>query len=194
VWVRSAAIRPIPPYAEISPRSLTDAEDWLAHDDDDGAEARMSQAYERFEDSQGPLGDYVGETLARTNDEVALALGYFLSLVIWMAFDNTFAGGLSRVSETELTGVIESLALDEELRIADSTESVDSDDVVGMEQPHVIQFVQEHLDAALEAHAVEADVDAVGVVYRMLLIEVLALSYSVRPPANFAGTTNEMRA
>lgn len=63
-----------------------------------------------------------------------------------------------------------------------------------MEQPDVLAFVQEHLDAALEANANEVDVDDVHTIYRVVLIEVLALSYAVRPPANWAALTSEFTA
>ena len=74
---------------------------------------------------------------------------------------------------------------------ADPAEVVDSDDVVAMEQPHLLHFVHEHVDAALEAHADEVDVDDVHAIYRVVLVEILALSYAVKPPKNVdhAGTS-----
>ena len=63
-----------------------------------------------------------------------------------------------------------------------------------MEQPDVLAFVQEHLDAALEANANEVDVDDVHEIYRVVLIEVLALSYAVRPPSNWAAQSTEFTA
>jgi len=193
VWVRSAAIRPIPPYAELSEEALTAVEDWFA-DEDEQAEERFNTAFERFERAQPELAAQISETLNRTSDEVAVALGYFLSLVIWLGFDHAFGPKLSRLTRTEIDGVAESLDLDEQLRGEDPAEAVDSDDVVAMEQPHVLQFVHEHVDAALESHGEQADVDAVHEVYRMLLVEVLALSYAVAPPKNFVGTSSEICA
>jgi hypothetical protein len=181
VWVRSAAIRPVPSYASVPAHVLSAVETQLA-DDDHGAREKLSEAFSRFEETQPALAGHVSELLSRPLDETALALGYFLSLAVWLAFDRHFDGALGEVTATALEGVAEALDLDEELRRADPTEAVESDDVVAMEQPHVLAFVHEHVDAALEANADEVDVDDVQRIYRLVLVETLALSYAVQPP------------
>jgi hypothetical protein len=193
VWVRSAAIRPIPVYAQVSRSALESVEQWL-DSDEQATEARLNELFERFEHEQPVLAKRIGGQLARAGDEVALALGYFLSLVIWLAFDNSFSSDLGRITDTDVTSVDEALTLDEELRGADPAEAVDSDDVVAMEQPYVLGFVHEHIDAALEVHAAEVDVAAVHTIYRLILIEVLALSYAVAPIGDIAITTSEIHA
>ncbi len=193
MWVRRAAIRPVPSYAQVPSRILEHIEERLAEDDDDSRQ-QLDDAFTRFEKTQPALADRIATVLAKPLDETALALGYFLSLAIWLAFDETFGKDLQEVSETALTSVEEALALDEQIRLADPAEAVDSDDVVAMEQPDVLAFVQEHLDAALEANASEVDVDDVHEIYRVVLIEVLALSYAVRPPSNWAALSSEFSA
>ena len=101
---------------------------------------------------------------------------------------------MAEVTETALVGVEESLQLDEQIRLSDPAEAVDSDDVVAMEQPDILAFVHEHLDAALEANAGEVDVSDVHSVYRVVLVEVLALSYAVKAPSNWAMPTVEFTA
>ena len=87
------------------------------------------------------------------------------------------------------------LELDEQIRLSDQAEVVDSDDVVAMEQPQLLEFIHEHLDAALEANADEVDVDDVHQVYRAILVLVLALSYAVRTPSNVTfGASTELLA
>ena len=181
VWVRSAAIRPVPSYASVPAHVLSAVETQLS-DDDHGAREKLGEAFSRFEETQPALAAHVSELLSRPLDETALALGYFLSLAVWLAFDRQFDGALGEVTATALEGVAEALDLDEELRRADPTEAVESDDVVAMEQPHVLAFVHEHVDAALEANADEVDVDDVQRIYRLVLVETLALSYAVQPP------------
>lgn len=184
MWVRRAAIRPVPSYAQVPLRALADVEEQLASDDEE-ARGKLDEAFARFERTQPALADRIAQILAGPLDETALALGYFLTLAVWLAFDNVFHDELEEVSAVALTGVEESLKLDEQLRLADPAEALDSDDVIAMEQPDVLSFVHEHIDAALEANASEVDVDDVHEIYRVVLIEVLALSYSVRPPANW---------
>ncbi|MCC6522391.1 MAG: hypothetical protein IT373_07005 [Polyangiaceae bacterium] len=162
--------------------TLATVEEWLGADEEH-AEHRLDDTFGRFESAQPALAARIGAALGRANDEVAVALGYFLSLLVWLAFDRAFGARVAEVSELAVRGVEESLALDEELRRGDPAEAVDSDEVVAMEQPHVLELVHQHLDAALDAHAERADVDAVHRVYRLILVEILALSYATAPPA-----------
>ena len=84
-------------------------------------------------------------------DETALALGYFLSIAIWLAFERTFgAPRLREVSHDALEATEEAIKLEEELRAAHGDEPFDLDDVVSIEQPNVLAFVHEHVDAALD--------------------------------------------
>jgi hypothetical protein len=193
VWVRRAAIRPVPPYAELPTRTLTEVEDQLA-EDDDAARTRLDEAFTRFEETQPALANRISAALSRPLDETALALGYFLTLAVWLAFDAAFKGDVEQVTETALTSVEESLQLDEQLRLSDPAEALDSDDVIAMEQPHVLAFIHEHIDAALEANANDVDVDDVHSIYRLVLIEVLALSYAVKPPPMWTAPTSEFTA
>jgi hypothetical protein len=113
---------------------------------------------------------------------------------VWLAFDRQFGSRIALVTDTAINGVAEALGLDERLRGEDPTEAVDSDDVVAMEQPHVVGFITEHVEAALEVHAAEVDVDAVHRIYRLALIEVLALSYAVTPPEGATLSNDEIFA
>jgi hypothetical protein len=171
-------------YARVPPGVLGEIESDLA-DEDEIAKDRLDSAFARFEATQPAIAERVSNALGRPIDETALALGYFLTLAIWLAFERNFEGRLTEVLEEALVGAEQSLALDEELRRVDPAEAVDSDDVVAMEQPDLLSFVHEHLDNALEAHAGEVDVDDVHTIYRVVLIEVLALSYAVKPPEHY---------
>lgn len=193
MWVRRAAIRPVPAYAELSARALSEVEEQLS-EDDEAARSRLDEAFARFEETQPALASRISTALGRPLDETALALGYFLTLAVWLAFDAAFKGEIEQVTETALTGVEESLQLDEQIRLSDPAEALDSDDVIAMEQPHVLAFVHEHIDAALEANANEVDVDDVHSIYRLVLIEVLALSYAVRAPPMWTAPTAEFTA
>lgn len=193
VWVRSAAIRPVPAHAQVGGEALDDVETWLGNDED-LTEQRLDEVFSRFEREQPVLSRRVGDALIRNGDEVAVALGYFLSLVVWLAFERSFGNALRRVSETAVLSVEEALDLDEQLRGADPAEAVDSDDVVAMEQPFAMQFIHQHIDAALDVHAGDVDVDAIHKVYRLVLVEVLALSYAVSLPQGVADNTTEIYA
>ncbi len=193
MWVRRSAIRPVPSYARVTSRAIEAVRDSLA-DDDDEAREQLDDAFDRFERSQPTLATRIADELGRPLDETALALGYFLSLAVWLAFENAHGDHIDEISEQELTATEELLTLDEELRRADPAEALDSDDVIAMEQPHLLEFLHEHVDATLEAHADDIDVDDVHVVYRAVLIEILALSYAVQRPAGYPVAKTELLA
>jgi hypothetical protein len=193
MWVRRAAIRPVPPYAQVPSHAIDAVRQGLA-DDDERARAQLDQAFERFERTQPVLAAHVAEHLARPLDETALALGYFVTLAVWLSFEAAFGTHLEPVSEDALRATAESLELDEELRRSDPAEALDTDDVVAMEQPHLVGFVHEHIDATLEAHAESIDVDDVHATYRLVLLEVLALSYSVERPSGYPVAKTELLA
>ncbi len=192
MWVRSAAIRPVPAFAQLPRTALEGVEEWLG-DDEATTEKRLNDIYELLEAKQPVLADRLCTAFAKNRDDVAMALGYFLSLVIFYAFDEAFGATLQPISTLALAGVEEALALDEQLRGDDPDEAVDSDDVVAMEQPHALAYIHEHVETALDVHTDEVDVDAVHAIYRTLLVEVLALSYAVAPPKGYA-STNEAYA
>lgn len=164
-------------------------EDELASDSE-ASKARLDGAFARFEKTQPALAERLSDELTMPLDETALALGYFLTLAVWLAFESTFGEDLEEVSSVALSSVEEALNLDEQIRLSDPAEAVDSDDVIAMEQPHLLAFANEHLDAALEANASDVDVDDVHSIYRVVLIEILALSYAVRAPKNLGVETS----
>ncbi len=193
MWVRRTAIRPVPPYARVPTHALDAVRDSLA-DDDEEARDQLDDAFDRFEKNQPALSSRIGDTLGKPLDETALALGYFLSLAVWLAFEQAHGEHLDEVLGEELVATEELLELDEELRRSDPAEALDSDDVIAMEQPYLVEFVHEHVDATLEAHADEVDVDDVHTVYRVVLIEILALSYAVQRPSGYPVAKTELLA
>ena len=182
MWVRRAAIRPVPPFARVSEFVLERLELEISRelDGDNTTSHVFDEALERFEQHQPALFAHLEQALTRTKNEPALGFGYFLILAVFLAFERAFGDAIDKVSELTVESVEQALGLDEELRMADAAEVVESDDVIAMEQPHLLAYIQDHVEAALEAHADEVDVDEVHKIYRAVLIEVLSLSYAVK--------------
>jgi hypothetical protein len=193
MWVRRSAIRPVPSYARIPAHAL-DALRAGMSEEEDVTRTELDEAFERFERRQPALAAYVGDALGRPLDETALGLGYFLAISIWISFEQIHKEHLSQIGEQEIRATCELLALDEELRRADPTDILETDDVIAMEQPELLEFVHEHVDATLESHADDIDVDDVHEVYRVLLTEILALSYAVERPIGFPMARTELLA
>ena len=181
MWVRGAAIRPVPPYAVVGRDILERVEEELA-DGGLGAKSELDDAFERFERTQPALAQRAADILARPLDETALALGYFLTIAVWLAFERAFGGRLVEVSEEERNAAEAALELEEQLRANNAREPLELEDVMAIEQPGVLAFVNEHVDAALEPQdgdTRDVDVDDVHVVYRNILVQTLALSHAV---------------
>jgi hypothetical protein len=207
MWVRGAAIRPVPRYAVV-PSSTLDAIERELADDSARSREELDGAFARFESSQPNLADTVSHALSQPLDETALALGYFLSISIFLAFERTFGERrLREVSADALAATEQAIALEEELRAAHGDEPLDLDDVVSIEQPHVLAFVHDHVDAALDpgasggdeseagsAEAREVDVDDVHGVYRAIVLLTLCLSHAVVPVDGAARGRDELLA
>lgn len=183
MWVRGAAIRPVPAYAIVDRDVLGAVEDELA-EAESSTKSELDGAFDRFERTQPALAAAATRVLGRPLDETALALGYFLTIGVWLSFERAFGARLREVTDAELEAAASALDLEEELRAAHAEEPLDTDDVMAIEQPHVLEFVNEHVDAALEPSDTEpreVDVDDVHVVYRAVLVLTLALSHAVLP-------------
>jgi hypothetical protein len=186
MWVRGAAIRPVPTYAVVDREYLDRIEEELA---ENGLcpTPDLDDAFGRFEQTQAALAQLAALTLARPLDETALALGYFLTIAVWLGFERAFGARLGEVTEQELEAAQSALTLEEELRAAHAHEPLELEDVMAIEQPGILAFINEHVEAALEPvdgeshEAREVDVDDVHAVYRTVLVMTLALSHAVSP-------------
>jgi len=194
MWVRRSAIRPVASYARIPTHALDVLRHELSTADEESTRDHLDEAFERFESRQPALASHLSEMLSKPLDEAALGLGYFLAIAVWLGFEQVHGDKLRSVGEDELDATLQLLQLDEELRQNDPTDVLETDDVIAMEQPELLEFVHDHLDATLENHAEEIDVDDIHSVYRVILTEILALSYSVERPAGFPVARTELLA
>ncbi len=193
MWVRTSAIRPVPAFARVPAGALEAVRQNLAEDEEEARE-QLDSAFDRFEREQPCLAAHIGDVLGEPLDETALALGYFLALAVWLAFERAHGSQVEEVSAESIAATQALLTLDEELRRADPTELLDTGDVIAMEQPGLLDFVHEHLNATLEANAAHIDVDDVDAIYRVILIEILSLSYAVTRPAGYPMGKIEIQA
>ncbi len=210
MWVRGAAIRPVPRYAVVDAAMLEQIERELA-DESPRAHGELDSAFARFESTQPHLAEVLSQLLAKPLDDTAMALGYFLSIAIWLSFERTFGDArLREVSRDALDATEQAIKLEEELRAAHGEEPFDLDDVVSIEQPNVLAFVHEHVDAALdpalrerageagasseEAGRGEVDVDDVHGVYRAIVLLTLCLSHAVLPVDGASRGSRELMA
>lgn len=152
---------------------------------DDMARQAATDGYERLASQQPALFNYVRAKLPESLDEKALALGHMLGVAVLLVFE-AFAGrALLGLSMDAVAAADAALTADEELRREDPLDELESEDIVAMEQPALVAFLNEQVGLTLSQHAESIDVDHVAIVFRTILVEILALSHAVVRPAGY---------
>ena len=179
LFLQRAALRPVPAHARVDEIALASVEEELDRDETQVQDV-LDRAFREFDRRQPELVAYLSAELAERKDELAQSLGYFLVVTVYMAFREGFPTRLGHVTKDELESALVSLEADEDLRANDPKETLESDDVIAMGQPILLEFIQTHVSEALDgASEAELNLDDLDAVYRALLIEVIALSHAV---------------
>jgi hypothetical protein len=186
VWLAQTAIPSIARYALVSASALEASARKLASSDGVISTARLSQEFARCELDQPSLARWLGKALAAPADDAARGLGASLAITIWNAFRLTAGDRLRRVSQEDCQSAELLLQTDEELRRDNAKVVLESDDIIAMHQPDIARFVRDRIEDTMTTLADQIDVDDIDAVYRMLLVEVLVLSYAVQPPEELA--------
>jgi len=180
-FLQRAAIRPVAPHAVVDDASVSRVE--AALDPDAGLEATIDRGYRELDRTQPTLAHFVSEAIAAQDDDVAQSLGYFLAVSVYLLFREAFPTRLVEIDADALSAAIDALQTDEALRAESADEVLESDAVVAMGQPAVLDFVQHHVREAVDVAGARADLAQLDDIYRLVLIEVIALSQCVTPPA-----------
>jgi hypothetical protein len=162
--------------------------------DDAPSRALAKDSLDRMGREQPALARYLLERLQRPLDPAALALGHMLGVAVYLAFETGSSRRLRALSEDAVSAADAAFAADEELRRGDPMDALDSEDIVAIEQPALVSFVNEHIGRTLDEHAGSVDVDHVAAVFRVILIEILALSHAVQPPPGHSTARGEPMA
>lgn len=190
MWPARSAIRQVPLHAQVSRDSIDAAEGELSERGD--LEAQVLQGLREMSRLQPDLSLWLLRATDGVRDDTAVALGQYLSVICWRSFVDGFGSRLGAVDDATLASVAATFDCDEEIRRGAADEVLESDDVVAMGQPNLVSFVREQVEAALEpdedGEAADVDLDAVAVVYRAVLVEILALGQAVSAPRGAVST------
>jgi hypothetical protein len=187
VWVRRSAIKPVPRFARVPAGAVVAARALLSGADEQ-RRASVRERFERLAHAQPGLARYLQRRLALALDPAALALGQMLAVAVYLAFESTPGLRLRPVSDDLMAATDAALSADEALRQSDPMDALDSEDIVAIEQPALVGFANEQIGLTLEQHAGSIDVDQVALVFRAVLVAILALSQAVAaPPGHAAG-------
>ncbi len=153
-------------------------------------QTRVEVSFAKLDEQHPDLAALVSAAIADVHDETAQSLGYFLTVAVWEFFHQAFGDRLLTVDSDVVRVVQEALSVDQELRRTNAIEPLESDDVVALQQPHVMEFVREQLESTLapeDGEDSDVEIDCIDRVYEMILVVVLALSRSVSAPAGTSG-------
>ncbi|HJK98410.1 MAG TPA: hypothetical protein RMF84_14360 [Polyangiaceae bacterium LLY-WYZ-14_1] len=181
MFLRKAALRPVPSWAVVPSDTLEAVEASLG-DEEEALQSALDDGYRSLDRRQPVLAAWLAEEVSQRQDELAQSLGYFLTVSVYLAFREAFPTRLEAIDAESLGLAIATLEADEELRAGDPFEVYESDDVVAMTQPAVLEFVQHHVREAVQQADAEADLDEFDQVYRAVLVQTIALSHAVAVP------------
>lgn len=190
VFVRKAALRPVPAFAVVDDHIVEGVEATL-DDEEDALQDALDRGYADLDRRQAALSSWMARELSGTQDEMVQSLGYFLVVTVYLAFREAFPTRLHEVGDDDLRMADATLEADEEIRAADPTEILDSDDVVALSQPALIAFVQHHVHEALDQSEGEVNLDQLDRIYRALLVQIIALSHAVASPSGEVGPSRD---
>src|SRR5690349_7925883 len=159
LFVKKAALRPVPRWAVVDDVAVGAVEETLGEEGDRLQES-LDGAYREMDRRQPALATWLSGQVSSREDDLAQSLGYFLIVTVYMAFREAFPTRLGEVDVTGLELARGTLEADEELRKGDPAEMMESDDVVAMTQPTLLHFVQHHLDQALDQAGEKPDLEA----------------------------------
>jgi len=160
-WIRGAALRPVSPWAVVPGEVVQELSEELSTAGED-VRSIVDRAYREFDARQPIVSGFVAERVNALGDPTAIALGYFLSITVFMMFERAFSGRIREVTDEELHAAREALDSEDELRQKDAAAWITSEDVVASQQPNVLAFVRQHLDAALEGGADDGGEEEAG--------------------------------
>ncbi len=181
MFIQKAALRRAPSYATVPAHALELVESSLDHDAQDLQET-LDRGHRQMERQQSHLSEWLAEQISDCDDELAQSLGYFLGVTVFLAFFEAFSKRLSSVSPDALKMVLKTFDIDEELRAADPNNGLGSDDVIGLSQPVLVEYVQHHMGEALEQAGEHVNTQGFDDIYRAVLVQIIALSYAVQSP------------
>lgn len=186
--VRRSAIRPIAHYSRVSGRAVDHVVQRILRENsrekssaEEISKNWFASGELQLQARQPALGQYLLRHVAASEDIQRLAQQ--LRVGIFLMFEHGHNGDLLVLGEDQLNVCEASLRADEELRISDPVDPMDTEDMVGVEQPELMSWLNARLAHVLSEQAETIDVDDVGKVFRSLLVAVLALSEAVQAPS-----------
>ena len=174
MFVQSVALEAIPEYARVAPTVLTSVLSRMLADPD-ALTLALDDGFRAMESRQPCLAEFVSGELAVIDGPKISAVGYFLAVLVYLAFEEAFGDRLGRVQNNDVLQTLDRLVTDGELRSQSTDGASYSEDAIALGQPALIALLRSEVDRALE-DAPNTASERIDALYEMLLVELLALT------------------
>lgn len=170
----------MPPHARVDQAAITGVLERMSTGHD-ALQTTLDGGFRRMESRHPALAEYVALELDRLHGSAPQTLGYFLCIVVYLAFHDHFGARLGPIRETDIESTRARLITDGELRDAGTAGDSYSEDVIAVGQPALVRLLRTEIDRAL-AHAPGGkEWQEAEPPYEALLVEILALTHAVSP-------------
>lgn len=173
MWIQAGALQPVPSYAVISADAIARVTGRLS--DHRGLQQRLDMAFRQLEREQPQLTGFLAAELNELEAQPAQALGYFLFVLVFLAFREGFGARLREVAAEDLRAALEHLLADGEVRSRACSAGSYSEDIVALGQPALMHVVQSELENAPDGAG------ELSPVVQSVLVEIVALTQAVAP-------------
>jgi hypothetical protein len=171
--IQPGAFAPVPSYAAVPGQAVAAVLQRLTAA---GAlQEPLDRAFRRLEAAQPELASFMAGELAELEQAEAQALGYFLFLLVFLAFEEAFGRRVRKLEAEDLDAALECLVADGEVRSQVCPEGSYSEDVVAVGQPALMDTIRGEISGAAKR------VPEVEPILQALLVEVVALTSAVAP-------------
>lgn len=169
--IQAGALSPVPRWAAVPERAVAEALRRLTGDA--RMQPQLDAAFRRLESEQPELSAFIAGELSELEQPEAQALGYFLFVLVYLAFHEAFGRRLRPIDGDELEGTLAQLLADGEVRGAACRFGSYSEDAIALAQPALMTLVRGEVEDAAQK---QTEVDAI---MQAALVEILALSGAV---------------
>jgi hypothetical protein len=171
MWVAAGALEPVPSHAVVDETTVTSVLRQLTAGD--ALRVELDATFRRLELRHPALAELLAGELAEIESGASQALGYFLFLTVYLAFEQRFGARLGPIAHLQLDAALQRLVTDSEVRERCAPQTC-SEDVLALGQPALMQLIDREIRKA-------SDTDALVPMFEVLLVELLVLSEAVAP-------------
>jgi len=180
MFVQPVALAPIPPHARVDQAAITHVLERMSTGHD-ALQGTLDGGFRRMEARHPALAEYVAAELSLLEGSAPQTLGYFLCIVVYLAFHDHFGERLGRVRHGDIESTRARLITDGELRDAGTAGDSYSEDVVAVGQPALVRLLRTEIDRALSGAPGGTEWQEAQPPYEALLVQILALTHAVSP-------------